>query len=50
MGVWEVAVETNAELGEGPVWDDAEFCLSFVDVHRQLVHRFDPVGGVVESQ
>jgi len=49
MSAWEVAVDARAELGEGPVWDAAEACLSFVDVHRQTVHRFDPVGGALRT-
>lgn len=50
MRRWEVAVNVHAELGEGPVWDAAEARLSFVDVHRQTVHRFNPVDGVLASQ
>ena len=36
--VWDLA----AELGEGPVW--VEDALWFVDIKKQKVHRFDPVG------
>jgi sugar lactone lactonase YvrE len=50
MSRCEVAVNAHAELGEGPVWDAAEACLCFVDVHRQTVHRFDPVDGALASQ
>jgi sugar lactone lactonase YvrE len=50
MRRWEVALNVQAELGEGPVWDAAEACLSFVDVHRQTVHRFDPVADALASQ
>ena len=37
--VWNV----GAELGEGPVW--AEDALWFVDIKKQLVHRYEPASG-----
>jgi sugar lactone lactonase YvrE len=39
----EVALEANAELGEGPVWDANRQQLLFVDIMRGDVHAFDPV-------
>jgi sugar lactone lactonase YvrE len=36
---------TQAELGEGPVWDPIDACLYFVDILRGHVHRYDPAGG-----
>ena len=36
--VWDLA----AELGEGPVWVERDRALWFVDIKKQLVHRFDP--------
>ena len=38
---WDVA----AELGEGPVWVERDRALWFVDIKKQLIHRFDPAGG-----
>jgi len=38
----EVAVEANARLGEGPIWDPGASCLYFVDILAGKVHRFDP--------
>jgi sugar lactone lactonase YvrE len=43
--VWDIA----AELGEGPVWDERDRALWFVDIKRQQVHRFDPAGGTKRS-
>jgi len=37
-----LALDIQAELGEGPVWDPTSSCLYFVDILRGLVHRFDP--------
>jgi D-xylonolactonase len=39
--VWYVA----AELGEGPVWIERDRALWFVDIKKQLIHRFDPADG-----
>lgn len=36
--VWDL----RATLGEGPIWLPTERCLWFVDIKKQLVHRFDP--------
>lgn len=38
----EVAWTIAAELGEGPVWVERDRALWFVDIKKQLVHRFDP--------
>jgi sugar lactone lactonase YvrE len=38
----DLALDIQAELGEGPVWDPASSCLYLVDILRGLVHRFDP--------
>jgi sugar lactone lactonase YvrE len=40
--VADLALDIQAELGEGPVWDPLSSCLYFVDILRGLVHRFDP--------
>jgi sugar lactone lactonase YvrE len=37
-----LALDAQAELGEGPVWDPRGACLYFVDILRGRVHRFDP--------
>jgi sugar lactone lactonase YvrE len=42
----EVALESRATLGEGPVWDRATGRLLWVDIVRGLVHSFDPSTGV----
>lgn len=39
--VWDV----QAELGEGPVWDQRDAALWFTDIKRQNIHRFDPETG-----
>ncbi len=36
--VWKL----EAELGEGPVWVERDSALWFVDIKKQLVHRYDP--------
>jgi sugar lactone lactonase YvrE len=38
----ELALDARAELGEGPVWDERDGCLYFVDILPGRVHRFDP--------
>ena len=40
----EVVSETQAVLGEGPVWDDRRQVLWWVDIFGQRLHRFDPQG------
>ena len=41
----EIALEANADLAEGPVWDDESHVLWWVDIFRGEVHRFDPSSG-----
>jgi len=38
----ELLVGARASLGEGPVWDDREGCLWWVDILGETVHRTDP--------
>ncbi len=38
----EPVLEVGAMLGEGPVWDDREQALMFVDILGERVHRFRP--------
>lgn len=42
----KVVVDAHAELGEGPSWDARENVLWWVDITRNLVHRYEPVSGV----
>jgi len=41
----DVAFDAGATLGEGPVWDEEQQRLLWVDILPGLVHRFDPVTG-----
>jgi sugar lactone lactonase YvrE len=41
----ELVLDARAELGEGPVWDDAAGTLWWVDIDGRAVHRFDPGSG-----
>ena len=43
--VWEL----EAELGEGPVWVERDQALWFVDIKKQLIHRYDPNDGARRS-
>ena len=45
MGSVEVALRTDAVLGEGPRWDAVRGRLLWVDMERRQVHLFDPVTG-----
>jgi sugar lactone lactonase YvrE len=45
----EVAVPVPARLGEGPVWDDRDSTLVFVDIHNHHVHRWSPADGSVST-
>lgn len=38
----EVAIEVNCKLGEGPVWDEANGCLRFVDILGKKIFSFFP--------
>jgi D-xylonolactonase len=39
----------EAVLGEGPVWDERDCCLWFVDIKQRFIHRLDPVSGESRS-
>jgi sugar lactone lactonase YvrE len=41
----ELVVDARAALGEGPVWDEQEGVLWWVDILGRSVHRTDPASG-----
>jgi sugar lactone lactonase YvrE len=41
----EVALGVQASLGEGPVWDERDGTLVFVDIEQGSVYRYDPSSG-----
>jgi sugar lactone lactonase YvrE len=41
----EIAIDSRATLGEGPVWDEQRQLLLWLDILPGLVHRFDPATG-----
>lgn len=41
--------EVGAELGEGPMWDERDKALWFVDIKNDVVHRYDPASGTQRS-
>ncbi|MGH7911473.1 MAG: SMP-30/gluconolactonase/LRE family protein [Candidatus Dormibacteraceae bacterium] len=41
----ETVLAARAEVGEGPLWDDREHVLWWVDIPRHAVHRLDPESG-----
>lgn len=45
----KVAWPLEAQLGEGPVWVERDHALWFVDIKKQLIHRFDPASGAKTS-
>ena len=42
---YEVAVQAEAELGEGPTWDPDTGRLLWIDILRSRIHTYDPVSG-----
>ncbi len=45
----ETALEFEAQLGEGPVWSEAEAALYFVDIKKPGLYRFEPGTGRVRQ-
>lgn len=45
----KVAWPLEAQLGEGPVWVERDEALWFVDIKKQLIHRFDPANGATQN-
>jgi L-arabinonolactonase len=43
--VWACALESQARLGESPVWCPVEQCLWWVDSRGPALHRFEPATG-----
>ena len=41
----DIAFDAGATLGEGPVWDEEQQTLLWVDILPGLVHRFEPASG-----
>jgi sugar lactone lactonase YvrE len=44
-GSVEIVFEARATIGEGPVWDAREGVVWWVDITRNLIHRYDPGTG-----
>jgi len=42
---YECLVDAKAIIGEGPVWDERNNCLYWVDIAGCLIHRYDPDTG-----
>ncbi|MDF3144265.1 MULTISPECIES: SMP-30/gluconolactonase/LRE family protein [unclassified Streptomyces] len=42
---YEVAVQAEAELGEGPTWDPESGRLVWIDILGSRIHTYDPVSG-----
>jgi len=45
----ECVVKASALIGEGPVWEESEQTLLFVDIGGQKIHRWSPSTNEVES-
>jgi sugar lactone lactonase YvrE len=45
----ELVLDANAEVGEGPAWDQSDGRLVWVDITRRQVHLFDPSAGTDRS-
>jgi sugar lactone lactonase YvrE len=45
----ELVADARTTLGEGPVWDDREQCVWWVDILGESIHRTDPVTGTDDT-
>lgn len=45
----ECAVKASALIGEGPVWEESEQTLLFVDIAGQKIHRWSPTTNQIQS-
>jgi sugar lactone lactonase YvrE len=41
----QLVADVRSTLGEGPVWDDREQCVWWVDILGESIHRTDPASG-----
>lgn len=48
--ILETAVQMRATLGEGPMWDEREKALYWVDIMGEKLHRYDPATGTNETR
>lgn len=45
----DIVLDARAELGEGPLWDEATNRLWWIDIRGANLHRFDPASGRNET-
>lgn len=45
----ECVVKTSALIGEGPVWEEPEQTLLFVDIAGKKIHRWSPTTNQIQS-
>ncbi|XP_040049170.2 regucalcin isoform X1 [Gasterosteus aculeatus] len=45
----ECVVKESASIGEGPVWEESEQTLMFVDITGQKIHRWSPSTNQIQS-
>ena len=45
----ESVVGVSALIGEGPVWEESEQMLLFVDIVGQKIHRWSPMTNQIQS-
>lgn len=48
MGKVEVAASIQATLGEGPIWDERENVLYWVDILEKRIYRYEPDRGNID--
>lgn len=45
----DCVVKTSALIGEGPVWEESDQTLLFVDIVGQKIHRWSPATNQIQS-
>jgi sugar lactone lactonase YvrE len=45
MTAVDCVLEIRSILGEGPIWDEAQKCLYWLDLRKPAIYRFDPKSG-----